>query len=159
MIGAILYEASVESADGRGSWDKFTKKQQKCTWSEGEKPSRDEWLRALQMFQSAECLIVLEVQRELYENDVPSQAGNKLRRMSTSTVSRFTVYDTPPSSSVKVELVERSSSTTKVFLQYQIKNPQLWPKEDYFNAVIKKLDYRKKFKVDNNVLPYKKPKS
>ena len=34
-----------------------------------------------------------------------------------------------------------------------------WPKEDYFNAVIKKLDYRKKFKVDNKVLSYKKPKS
>ena len=99
---------------------------------------------------------MLEVQRELYENDVPSQAGNKRRRISTSTVSRFTLYDTPPSSSVKVELVERSNSTTRVFPQYQIKNPQLWPKEDYFNAVMKKLDYRKKFKVDNTVLSYKK---
>ena len=34
-----------------------------------------------------------------------------------------------------------------------------WPKEDYFNAVIKKLDYRKKFKGDNTVLSCKKPKS
>ena len=142
-----MTEACLESPDGHGSWDRITKKQEKCRWKEGGKPGREEWLRVLLLFQSAELLTMLEVQTEIEESDVAFQVGCKRRKGSNLLPLRRTDYATPPLSSVKVELVERSTSTAKVFPQYQIQEVRQWPSSDFFNAVSKKLTYRSKFKI------------
>ena len=124
LIGAILTEVCMEALDGLGSWERIARKQAKCKWKDGIKPDMEECLQALQLFHSARCLNILEVQSE--------SKVRKRRRVSVGAhVNRKTCYETPPSMSAMVELVERFTSTTKIFPNYQIKAARSWPQEDF----------------------------
>ena len=155
LIGAILTEASLESSDRFGSWDSINKKQKKCKWKNGIKPDRDEWLGVLQKFLSADCVSLLEVQSVppnsaqssvSDESDDVALTPSKRRKVSTSVGDGKTDFVAPSSTSMTVELVERSTSSTKVFPFYRMKLQMDWPQSEFFNAVATQVNFCAKFK-------------
>ena len=150
LAGAILTEVCMEASDGLGSWDRIIKKQEHYIWKGGVTPTQEEWLQALQMFQSAECLCRLEVQCPESECAIPK--SRKRRKINLQGHDDFlraaTKICEPPNYATEVVLVECCDGT-KAFPQYHIKHCMAWPQNDFFKSVFKILFQRMIFPFES----------
>ena len=80
------------------------------------------------------------------ESDDVALTPSKRRKVSTGVGDGKTDFVAPSSTSMTVELVERSTSSTKVFPFYRMKLQMDWPQSEFFNAVATQVNFRAKFK-------------
>ena len=144
LVGAILAEASTESQTGTGTWEAINKKQGRARWGSVFKPSRETWVEVLQRFHAADCLTLLEVQCE--DVCAPEPKRRRSGGGAGPAGKAKTEIARPPSSETVVALVKHPGTGTKVFPKYGLKPKQEWPQNEFFNAVVEKVEYRARFR-------------